>query len=278
MKKTKNIPIIIFISVTLLSGWLGVLVDMVLTEQPEGEDSLGMGIWLVLPLLTAIILSIINKDFKDAGLKPKFKGNFKWYLLSLTTFPAAGAIALIFAKIFDLVKFTNIDIGVILPVIAVAFGFNIIKNIFEEFAWRGFLTPKLLECEINDWWLYAISGLVWALWHVPYYIVFLDESVFESLSVSRIGFTVIGVLVMLCWNILYVEMFRLTKTVWTCTIMHAAEDGVVLTFFIGSYYVFSNGLTAWIFDPHIGIIVAVLILVVGFILRKIRIKKELRKL
>jgi divalent metal cation (Fe/Co/Zn/Cd) transporter len=60
--------------------------------------------------------------------------------------------------------------------------------------------------------------------------------------------------------------------------MHAAEDGVVLTFFIGSYYVFSNGLTAWIFDPHIGIIVAVLILVVGFILRKIRIKKELRKL
>ena len=39
MKTKRNL--IIFIAVTLASGWLGVLLDMVLSEQPEG-NSLGM--------------------------------------------------------------------------------------------------------------------------------------------------------------------------------------------------------------------------------------------
>ena len=79
---------------------------------------------------------------------------------------------------------------------------------------------------------------------------------------------------MSCWNVLYVEMFRLTKTVWTCTIMHAAEDGVLVTLFLGGYYILANGLTTWVFDPSVGIITAFLIFVVGLVLRKIRIKKE----
>ena len=49
---------------------------------------------------------------------------------------------------------------------------NFIKNIFEEFSWRGYLTPKLIELKLNDWFIYIISGLVWALWHAAYYLVF----------------------------------------------------------------------------------------------------------
>ncbi|TFH05566.1 MAG: CPBP family intramembrane metalloprotease, partial [Methanosarcina sp.] len=49
--------VVVFIVVVILSGWIGVLVDSVLTEQPKGE-SLGMGIWLVLPMLTAIAITI----------------------------------------------------------------------------------------------------------------------------------------------------------------------------------------------------------------------------
>ena len=56
--------------------------------------------------------------------------------------------------------------------------------------------------------------------------------------------------------------------------MHAAEDGVLVTLFLGGYYIFTNGLTTWIFDPSVGIIAAVLILVAGLVLRKIRVNKE----
>jgi len=52
-KAIRNIGIFIFI--VIISGGIGVLVDSVLPSQPEG-DSPGMGIWLVLPLLTAFII------------------------------------------------------------------------------------------------------------------------------------------------------------------------------------------------------------------------------
>jgi membrane protease YdiL (CAAX protease family) len=267
--------LIIFITITLTSGWLGVFVDTLLTEQPEG-DTLGMGMWLVLPLLSAIVLSIVGRDWKNAGLTPRFKGNIKWYLFSLIVFPLAALISLGIAMIFGAVELSGINISKILPLIAVGFGINIIKNIFEEFAWRGYFTPKLIELKANDWVLYLISGLVWALWHLPYYLVFInDDGIFESLFVSRIGFALIAIVAMSCWNILYVEMFRLTKTVWTCTVMHAAEDGFVAFLFMGGYYTFTGGTNLWIFDPHVGILATIMILAAGLILRKIRLKREL---
>ena len=123
------------------------------------------------------------------------------------------------------------------------------KNVFEEFAWRGFLTSKLIGLKVNDWLLYLISGLVWGLWHVPNYLVFLDAGIFEVLPVSRMG-------------------FALTAAI----IMHATEDGVVMFLFAGGYYVFANNKNAWIFDPHIGVVATVFILGAGLLLRTIRIK------
>ncbi len=53
--------IILFTIVVILSGWIGILIDKVIPEQPDG-DSLGMGIWLVLPLLASILL-ILPRSF-----------------------------------------------------------------------------------------------------------------------------------------------------------------------------------------------------------------------
>ncbi|MFY9201931.1 MAG: hypothetical protein WAQ47_11385 [Methanosarcina flavescens] len=51
---------VIFIILVLLSGWIGVLVDSTLPEQPDG-DSPGMGIWLVSPMLIAVVITIFSK-------------------------------------------------------------------------------------------------------------------------------------------------------------------------------------------------------------------------
>lgn len=269
MKKNKR-DLIIFITVTLASGWLGVLLDMILSDQPEG-NTLGMGLWLVLPLLTALILSIVSRDWKDAGLTPRFKGNIKWYLLSLAIFPGITVIILLLAKVFGAVDLSKIEINKILPVIVGSLIINFVKNIFEEFAWRGYLTPKLIKLTRNDWLIYLISGLVWAMWHVPYYLVFIDGSFFESLSISRVAFIFIATFAMLCWNTLYVEMFRRTKSVWPCALMHAAEDAVPAFLLLGGYYVFTSNKATWIFDPHIGILAALMPLAIGLLLRHLRV-------
>lgn len=51
MQTKRNI--IIFVVIALLCGWLGVIIDHFIPEQPNG-NTLGMGIWLILPLLTTI--------------------------------------------------------------------------------------------------------------------------------------------------------------------------------------------------------------------------------
>ena len=79
--------VVVFIVVVILSGWIGVLVDSVLTEQPKG-DSPGMGIWLVTPMLAAITMTIFSKgNWNDLGFKPNFKRNIKSYFIAALVFP-----------------------------------------------------------------------------------------------------------------------------------------------------------------------------------------------
>ena len=69
MKNKVNYSIGIFILIVILSGWIGVILDSVLISQSEG-DSLGMGVWLVLPILAALIIILFSKGSRRGlGLK-----------------------------------------------------------------------------------------------------------------------------------------------------------------------------------------------------------------
>lgn len=90
-----------------------------------------MGIWLVLPFLCGIVFRIRIKDWKGFGLSLNIKTGWKGYVIAVFIYPAITSLA-----------------G----------GF--LKNIFEEFAWRGYLVPGLLKCNLNDWLIYGSSGLI----------------------------------------------------------------------------------------------------------------------
>lgn len=82
----------------------------------------------------------------------------------------------------------------ILSVTVVSFAGCFVKNIFEEFAWRGYLTPGLLERDLNDWLVYGISGLVWGLWHGAYYMVLLSDKYFASSSRMEVFVTAVFIM------------------------------------------------------------------------------------
>jgi len=99
-----------FIFVVIISGWIGVLADSILTEQHDG-DSLGMGIWLALPLLTAFAIILLSKvSWEDLGFKPNFKGNMKWYLASVLIFPVVTAIVLIIGSATKWIDLSAFDL------------------------------------------------------------------------------------------------------------------------------------------------------------------------
>lgn len=75
--------VVVFALVVIFSGWIGVLVDSVLTDQPEW-NSIGMGVWLVLPMLAALCLCFTKSGFREVGFRPNIKGNIKWYLAAIS--------------------------------------------------------------------------------------------------------------------------------------------------------------------------------------------------
>jgi hypothetical protein len=172
-KSIRNIGIFTFVSLTC--GWFGLLVDKFITSP--NEETLGMGIWLVLPLITTILFRFFAGDgWKDIGINPNFKGNIKWYIISLLIYPIVTAIILLIGNILGWTDFSNFRIGVYLSGFTGTLIINFVKNIFEESVWRGYLTAKLLKTKIKDIWLYLIVGGIWGLWHLPYYLFFLPQS------------------------------------------------------------------------------------------------------
>lgn len=267
MKTTKR-NLIIFIVVTLASGWIGVLIDSILTEQSEG-NTLGMGVWLVLPFFTSVVLRLISKDKKDLGIKLNMRQNGKWYLLSVAIYPVVTAITIGIGLLLGCINNSAFNFDTFISVAVFSILANLVKNIFEEFSWRGYLTPKLIDLKVGDWRLYIISGLVWGLWHAAYYIVFLPDKYFES--ISRIGMLFSSTVLMLCWTVMYVEIYRLTKSVWSCVLMHAIEDAIpTVLVFTGGYITFTKGSDIWL-NPINGLAANILFLTIGLLLRKIRI-------
>ncbi|RDW17472.1 CPBP family intramembrane metalloprotease [Oceanobacillus arenosus] len=267
----RNVYLFIFIIIALGSGWIGVLLDSILKEQSEG-NSLGMGLWLVLPFLTVIVIRLISRDWKDMGIRFNFKGNIKWYALSVVIYPFVTVLTVGLALVIGEASLSSVDVDAMFSLVAVSVAGNFIKNIFEEFSWRGYLTPKLIEIRVNDWLIYFISGLVWALWHAPYYIVFLPDVNFET--ISRLDMLLLGCVLMVCWTIMYVELYRLTKSVWPAVLMHAVEDGFpTVLVIISGFVTFTNKGNFWL-NPISGAVATILFTAIGLYLRTIRIKKE----
>ena len=272
MSKRDKINLTLFVFVTITAGIFGYLLDQILTEQPEG-NSLGMGLWLVLPFLTGIVLQIINKDLKQIGAKPNFKNNLKWYAVSVLVFPCVMLVCIIAAKLMGGLIVGEIELSALFVLMLTTFFANCIKNIFEEFAWRGCLVPYLEKTGMNDWFLYSSSGLVWGMWHITYYMFFLPDEYFTE--ISRPMMAVVGIVLMIFWSPLFVELRRLTKSVWPCVILHSMEDAVPTMLFVTANVFRIKENYADMLDPIRGIVPTALIFVIGLGLRSYRIKKSM---
>lgn len=271
MNKRDKIALAIFVFVTLTAGTFGYMLDQVLTDQPEG-NSLGMGLWLVLPLLTGIVLRIINKDLKEIGARTNLRNNIKWYGVAVLVYPFIMLISIIIAKAVGGLTIGKFESGALFALMLTTFFGSCIKNIFEEFAWRGCLVPYLEKTKMNDWLLYFTSGLVWGMWHITYYMFFLPDEYFTE--TSRPMMVVIGIVLMIFWSPLFVELRRLTNSVWPCVILHAMEDAVpTLLFVTTDVFRIKKSLSVMI-DPISGFITTAILLLIGLSLRKYRIKKN----
>ncbi len=72
---------------------------------------------------------------------------------------------------------------------------------------------------------------------------------------------------------MFVELYRITKSIWPVVILHMIEDSLINHLVIDGYITISSGKEILI-SPIIGIIASILYVIVGLLLRKNRIIKE----
>ena len=262
--------IVVFIVVVILSGWIGILVDSVLTEQPEG-DSLGMGIWLVLPMLTAIAITIFSKgNWNDFGFKPNFKGNIKWYLIAVLIFPVVTAIVLIIGATTKWIDLSAFDLRPFILLFSSTLLIYFIKNIFDGAPLYGYLTSQLVKLNLNDWNIYLIVGSLWGIWHAPYYLVFLPETDIQTvLPVSRTILFIVSIITLVCWSVMFIELYRVTQSIWPGVLSHMVEDSLINPLVISGYISIVAGKEILV-SPIYGIITSILYLFVGLGIRSYR--------
>ncbi|AKB40344.1 CPBP family glutamic-type intramembrane protease [Methanosarcina mazei] len=264
--------VVVFIVVVILSGWIGVLVDSVLTEQPKG-DSPGMGIWLVTPMLAAITMTIFSKgNWNDLGFKPNFKRNIKWYFIAALVFPVVTSIVLIIGVITDWIDLSTLDLRPFILVFSSTLLFNFIKNIFDGTPLFSYLTPKLVKLNFNDWKIYLTVGSVWGIWHLPYFLVFLPETDIQAvLPVSRAIIIIFMIITMILWSVMFIELYRVTKSIWPGVVLHMVEDSLINPLVISGFISIAAGKEILI-SPIIGIITSILYLLIGLGIRTYRIQ------
>ena len=162
--------LVIFDAVSISIGWFGLWLNRMMANEAPGQN-LGMLLWLVVPAVTGLLLRAVAGDrWSDAGLRPALKRNLGWYGFALLIYPACIAFILGLGYATGAVSFaglSSLGIGTFVGLVAAAVLASFVKNIFEELAWRGDLTPRL---DSLGWGVGASSvlvDLIWGVWHLP---------------------------------------------------------------------------------------------------------------
>lgn len=180
----------VFAVVTAGFGWLYVALDKA-TGAPIGTGSAsdaggtsGQGLWIVVPAITAVALYLGSRDGTGTlGLAPRFRHPIRWLglaaglslaitVLILTTGIAAGAVT------FHLTPASGKQA---LPsAVAAVLGFMLVKNVLEEFIFRGYATRTAQGLGLPGVWPHLLVGAVWAAWHLPLYLVWMSHAQYAA--------------------------------------------------------------------------------------------------
>ena len=72
---------------------------------------------------------------------------------------------------------------------------------------------------------------------------------------------------------MFVELYRITKSIWPVVILHMIEDSLVNHLIIDGHITISSGKEILI-SPILGIITAVFYIIVGLLMRRNQLMKE----
>jgi membrane protease YdiL (CAAX protease family) len=147
-----------------------------------------------------------------------------------------------------------------MQLVAVSFAGNFFKNIFEEFAWRGYLTPRLKALGVPDLANHLITGAIWTAWHIPYWLFLLDRAVIASFTSLGLGpLVLVSIPAIVASAILYGELRLKSGSTWPAMFLHTVCNALTLVLLVDGFVSMKSSLEA-VFTPGTGGLLGTLLL------------------
>ena len=232
-----------------------------------GTSGLGQLLWLISPLVIMLLLRLFGGDgWSDLGIRPNFKGNGFWWLVSILIFPVVITATVILGVLLGGLKLDLSMFSVFLVTLLPGFISALFKNIFEEFTWRGYLAPKVYSLKLNIWLSHAIVGLVWGAWHLPFVFVF-----WPYLTPNMLWYFVPLLLIgTSSQSVVYGEILLATDSVWPAWIMHTIGNAVGNALLLSGFIQLNNRKEVWFTPGAEGVVIMILIFAIGYWLHQRR--------
>lgn len=202
-------------------------------SSPEMLSLVSLG--MLAPAIAHVITrKVTNEGFRLTGEKSMMLGidlkGKKWIFFLLAMF-----LPVVYSTLGDVIvwlfcpeAFGEAEVSsfvvIIYPLIMVVSGVVLSFAAFgEEFGWRGYMMPKLIEL-VGMPKALIIGGIIWGLWHAPL------TCVGHNFGMDYPGFPYVGIIVMclFCTVLGTILMYVTVKTnsVWPAAFMHAVNNSM----------------------------------------------------
>jgi membrane protease YdiL (CAAX protease family) len=234
---------ILFALVTIGIGWIGVALDHA-TNAPHA-NSTGMGLWLTVPALTAIVLYLLHRDGGGTlGLTLRFPHRTRWFTLATLIYPAATAAIVLVGIAAGIVTFHAAPTPgkpVFLLAFLAALAPMTVKNTVEEFIFRGYGTRTAVALGLCGMRPHLLVGVVWALWHLPFYAYFLARADFRATtSLPFLLFVPVFLAGVLATAVVFGELRVQTGSIWPGVVLHTIGGAIVNTLLLDGHLRFDG--------------------------------------
>ena len=219
-------------------------------DSPIGQLGLLLGAFG--PAIAALIVRTIvtREGFEDAGLRPRFRANWRYYLFSYfwpfaiitsiagllvltgTVIPQLYPSPTSLNTIRDLSGWISAMIGTLMYT-PILFG--------EEFGWRSYLQIRLFSK--NPLTAAIATGAIWGVWHWPALLTGQIPNQNGILGLLLFPWYTIWFSIVLGW-------LRLrTGSVWTASLAHSANNFILNASQVGLLLSFTGGLGDLLLSP-----------------------------